>query len=259
MNYIILELLAQTMSFRHPNYQNFHKTLLLPPPTTLYGFVGAALGLSFKNAQAYFIEHIKEFGVHGTHNGKSNDLWKFIKRINKFDFYENAETNNSRDVLIREYLHGCSLLVFFGVNEKSIFNDLLKAFNSPNYALTLGNSDSLVKLNKISSFDANESISIIEKADTLSNCLYKGNVVKEILNKSEKNNNFSLYNTEAEMLPVQFKFDEIKKNKNFTGNYKRTAVKSDDFSFITSKLELNFKVDGIKYNQIFIPTIKLNL
>lgn len=53
MLHCVIEIRSVTASFRNPEFQNFHKSFRLPPPTTLIGLAGAALGLSPKSAQDF--------------------------------------------------------------------------------------------------------------------------------------------------------------------------------------------------------------
>ena len=50
----IIEIATQSSTFKNPDFQNYHKSFFLPPPTTLVGFAGAAIGLSPKKSQEFF-------------------------------------------------------------------------------------------------------------------------------------------------------------------------------------------------------------
>ena len=77
MKYCIVEIVTQTATFRNPEFQNFHKTLPIPPPTTLVGIAGAAMGLSPKSAQLFFEESDFVMGSYCKNQGISTDLWKY--------------------------------------------------------------------------------------------------------------------------------------------------------------------------------------
>ncbi|NJN33797.1 MAG: CRISPR-associated protein Cas5 [Saprospiraceae bacterium] len=54
MNCCLIQVQSQTATFRNPEFQNFHKSFALPPPTTIVGLAGAALGFDAKAAQDFF-------------------------------------------------------------------------------------------------------------------------------------------------------------------------------------------------------------
>jgi CRISPR-associated protein Cas5t len=103
--------------------------------------MGAALGLPFEKAIAFKKEHKITFGVMGSHLGEMRDLWKYIKV---------KEREVLRDVLLREYLTDVTATIAIGVRSEEVINTLEAAFRDPCYALTLGTSDDLVKIRRVS-------------------------------------------------------------------------------------------------------------
>jgi len=82
MEYFVLEIITNTATFRNPDFQNFHKTLNLPPPPTLIGFAGAALGLSPKatttlSILAFTEDHLEKQKTHGNIQTKPEE-WNCI-------------------------------------------------------------------------------------------------------------------------------------------------------------------------------------
>jgi CRISPR-associated protein Cas5t len=138
---LTLDVWAQTASFRIPEQHTFQPTLPLPPITTLIGLMGAALGLAFDEAIAFKKKHAIAFGVIGSHTGEMRDLWKYIKI---------KENETLRDVLIREYVTDFTATIAIGALLEAVMDTIESAFHSPTYALTLGTSDDLVKLRRIS-------------------------------------------------------------------------------------------------------------
>ena len=138
---VTLDVWAQTASFRIPEQHTFQPTLPLPPITTLIGWMGAALGLTLEEAIAFKKEHDIAFGVIGSHMGEMRDLWKYTKI---------KEKETLRDVLIREFMTDFAATIAIGAPGEEIVNVLEAAFHNPEYALTLGTSDDLVKLRRIS-------------------------------------------------------------------------------------------------------------
>jgi CRISPR-associated protein Cas5t len=139
---VTLDVWAQTASFRIPEQHTFQPTLPLPPITTLIGCMGAALGLTFDEAIAYKKKHAIAFGVIGSHKGEMRDLWKYSKI---------KESETLGDVLIREYMTDFSATIAIGAPLEEVVTTIETAFHAPTYALTLGTSDDLIKLRRISS------------------------------------------------------------------------------------------------------------
>lgn len=134
-NYLVVEAFAECASYRIPEYHNFHKTLPLPPPTAIVGMAGAALGLSPSDAQTFFDENSLEMGIYGTKQGIFSDLWKI----------ESTKRDTDSSVLKREYLFSNRYMFAFGADE-GLIQKLDDAFARNHYALTAGNSDSLMKI-----------------------------------------------------------------------------------------------------------------
>lgn len=239
MKFCILELRSVTASFRNPEFQNFHKTLHLPPPTTMVGFAGAALGLSPKAAQEWFSDGNWHLGICGVSEGYTKDLWK----------YRTLDSNPEKasSIILRELMFNNRFLMAFGTQEIVKAELLLTAFSSPKYALTLGTSDALVKV--VSARLASEMVTRKE----IANSLTAGNILSEILEKPFNGEDFSLYTTSEPIaydLPVLFQYDS---------DYGiRRVVKRKTFSFIGEKMELNFEVGGVMHDGNFIPIFKLH-
>ncbi len=240
MNNIVVEIVSQTASFRDPGFQNFHKSLELPPPTTVVGMAGAALGLSALKAQEYFEDNNIRIGVYGFYRGKCSDTWKYSKRTKEMWLYK---TELDGSIIQREFLiHGKFFLSFSG--ESTIIDKLSNAFRHPVYALTLGNSDSLAKIINIEK-DATET-----ESNEIEHAIIEGNVIDNVLRLAPEKFEFSIYQTSEPIaydLPVLFHYDS---------DYgKRKVARLKTFSFIGKKMKLNYSIKGLKYRGIFIPTI----
>lgn len=233
MNYCIIELKSQTATFRIAEFQNFHKTLPLPPPTTLIGLGGAALGLSPKMSQEFFYENKFLLGVCGKSNGIAKDLWKY-------NDFENGS------IIFREILIGNHFYCAFGCADDEKVTQIGEAFNNPKFALTLGSSDSLAKVQRIV-YKENTS-----ESNNLKNCIIEGNIVTEVLEKALENPVFSIHTSSeptALDIPVKFEYD---------GNYgMRSVSKRKILSIISTPMELNVKKEGLMHEGSFIPLINL--
>ncbi|HQO10050.1 MAG TPA: CRISPR-associated protein Cas5 [Clostridiales bacterium] len=231
MENLVLKISTQSATFRIPEFQNFHKSFMLPPPTTIIGLIGAALGLSPKAAQRFFNENDFKIGVAGTSKGKAKDLWKY-----------NDFKNGS--IIKKEVLfHSEFVIVIHGDNPK--IEELRKAFSYPVYALTLGNSDSLAKVKIVNDFTVTES-------DELENCIVAGNIAGEVLENISNGLPFSIYSkAEQTIYEMPTRFD-------YESDYGvRRVVKRKLFSIIGRKMKLNLKLSGITVDEQFVPYFSL--
>lgn len=245
MKNFLVEIQSQTASFRNPDFQNFHKSLELPPPTTIIGLAGAALGLPPLQAQEFFEESEFKVGVYGFFEGKCNDTWKYDRRHRKRGLRYDPELDGS--VIQKEFLIQNTFLIAFSAENKEKMEKLYSAFESPVYALTMGNSDSLAFVKSITT-DASFS-----KNDQLQHCMLEGDVIDEVIRLTPDKMEFSIYQSSSEPithdLPIRFEYES---------DYgKRNISSISTFSIINDKMKLNFEVEGLTYNDIFIPLFKL--
>lgn len=136
----VINAYAETASFRVPETHTFHQTLPMPPVTTLTGLIGAALDLSFEDAMAYRERGGVHFGLKASFTGEMKDLWKYDK-------IKSDEV--IKDVLVREFLVDYTLDLIVASEKEETLKEIRAGFEAPRYALTLGNSDSLMKIIKI--------------------------------------------------------------------------------------------------------------
>jgi CRISPR-associated protein Cas5t len=239
MNYCVVELRTMTATFRNPEFQNFHKTLHLPPPTTLVGLAGAALGKSPKAAQEYFERDHWSLGIWGTSEGYTKDLWK----------YRTLDSNPDKasSIVLREILFDNLWVAVFGCEKKERVEEVLAAFRQPVYALTLGSSDSLAKV--VSADIITETI----ETTRMEYCLVPGNVMADVQEHIFDGNEFSIYTTSEPIafdLPVRFQYES---------DYGvRRVVRRKTLSFIGAPMTLNYSVLGIRYAERFIPIFPLH-
>jgi len=243
MNSFCVEIVSETASFRNPEFQNYHKTLNLPPPSTIIGLAGAAMGLSALMAQHFFDDHEFEIGIVGHHEGKVKDTWKYNKRSSAMHLYDPLLDGS---IVKREHLiKNLFFIVFASDNEISI-NKLKNSFENPIFALTMGNSDALAKIKAI-----HDDLIIMED-NKVSNCLLAGDAIGEVLKQAGKNPVFSIYQSSEPIkfdLPVRF---------NYKSDYgKRSIARVETFSFVTIEMQLNFNVRGVRCKNLFIPVFKL--
>jgi len=243
MHSFCIEIISQTASFKNPEFQNFHKTLDLPPPTTIIGLAGAALGLSPPMAQAFFEEANFQIGIAGSFGGRMVDTWKYNKRTTNMHLYDPLLDGS---VIKREHIvHNQFLLAFCSEDEAKLAR-LKEAFLNPYFALTMGNSDALAFVKTV------EENKEIEEYDRLENCILAGDVVGEVMRNAAKNLVFSIYQTAEPItfdLPIRFEY---------SSDYgKRTVSATSTFSFIGHEMQLNFKAKGVFFKNKFLPIFKL--
>lgn len=242
MKICIVEIFTQTATFRNPEFQTFHKSLYLPPPTSIIGLAGAALGLSPKRSQDFFNDDFK-FGVYGRSEGIAKDLWKY-----RYDKAEKNITQYTTSIIKKEFLFNNFFLIAFNSTNIDKLNKLENAFKNPYYSLTFGNSDSLVLIKKILILEKEK----IEESKEVEFCLLEGNILDEVLNNKDNSFNFSIYSTSDPIiydLPIRFNYEE---EYGF-----RSVSKRKTFSIIGKKMLLNIHKSGIFYNNIFIPLFKI--
>ncbi|MEX0607958.1 MAG: CRISPR-associated protein Cas5 [Balneolaceae bacterium] len=244
MKNFVVEIKSQTASFRDPDFQNFHKTLDLPPPTTIIGLAGAALGLSPLQSQEFFEKDDFQIGIYGNYDGRCNDTWKYDRRHSNRGLKYDPEMDGS--VIQKEFLIQNTFLIAFSSANEEKLDELFSAFLSPAYALTMGNSDSLAFVKSVHK-DVESA-----KRDTVDHCLVQGDIIDEVMRMAPQKMDFSIYQTSEPItydLPTRFEYES---------DYGKRAVSSiSTFSLIGEQMKLNFEVEGLSHNNNFIPLFDL--
>ncbi|RBQ24047.1 MAG: hypothetical protein ALMCE001_14610 [Methanocorpusculum sp. MCE] len=224
-----------TASFRVPETHTFHQTLPLPSRTMMIGLMGAALGLSLDEAHQFADESGIRVSVSGTHQGVMKDLWNYRKVTTKEFSAEELKNRPNYSVLTREYLVYPSFTFVYAAETKENLEKVRRAFESPVYALTAGNSDDLLKIQKVSPIEDAQS----EVLATFENTVLPGDVsslctydVKALL--KDKPITFSLKMPEVFSLPTGF---------SFKGTI-RTGVKPRAFTFVSNPVSLKEPLHG---------------
>ncbi|WP_322797936.1 CRISPR-associated protein Cas5 [Thermoflexus sp.] len=138
---------APVASFRRPIDHNYQRTLPLPPPTTLIGIAGAALGLSDRElwAPGGFARQLKVSAWMEAEPGRARDMWTVLKikggRI------------AGRSPYFRELLFYTRYVLIYGGPEE-ILTRLEQAFRDPAYPLSLGREDELAEVEEIALAEA---------------------------------------------------------------------------------------------------------
>lgn len=245
MKYFVLEIITKTATFRNPEFQNFHKTLILPPPTTIIGFAGAAMGLTPKASQDFFETNNCEFGVYGKSNGKAKDIWKYTNKTNGAELH-NYHPDYFGSVITKEILFENKFLICFGLENLEAYKQLFSAFQNPKFALTLGNSDSLAFIKTVLEIDK------VTEYNIMSNCMIEGNVIDNVLSNVNTDTEFSIYDNSV---PVNY---DLPTRFNYSADYgSRTVSDVRTFSIIGAEMKLNYELSGVMYDNVFLPLCKM--
>ncbi len=135
-------------SFRRPLDHNYQRTLPMPPPTTLLGIAGAALGLSDREvwAQDSPLRQVKVSVWMDAEPGRARDMWTLLKiKGGKME----------RSPYIRELLFFARYTLLYGGDEP-LLQELERAFRDPAYPLSLGREDELLLVEGIALETASE-------------------------------------------------------------------------------------------------------
>ena len=156
-----------TGSFREPGSHLYQATLPLPPVSAVVGMAGAALGKSFEDAWRFATDSKLCVGVSGTSKGRGIDLWNYRKVADAKGEDEKAQKNRynlskiaRRDIVNREFLADLTVTVFYAAQDKDKVEVLHQAFEDPVYALSLGSSDDIVIIRKVSGVCTVEAVDV---------------------------------------------------------------------------------------------------
>jgi len=133
---------APVTSFRRPLDHNYQRTLPMPPPTTLIGIAGAALGLSDRELWAPDspVRGLKVSVWMEEGPGRARDMWTVLK-IKSGKIAE-------RSPYFRELLFFVRYTLLYG-GEESLLQRLEAAFRDPVYPLSLGREDELALVEEV--------------------------------------------------------------------------------------------------------------
>jgi CRISPR/Cas system-associated protein Cas5 (RAMP superfamily) len=134
--------------------------LPLPPKTTVAGMIGSALGISPKEINDEWLKKDRfKMGIAGKSNGKANDLWQ----IRKYETKQIAAYNKGTEtapyktaVIVRELLYSSDYLIYLSFANKDDNNRILEKLNHPEWALSLGREDELIRITEVKNIEINE-------------------------------------------------------------------------------------------------------
>lgn len=232
-----VEGVSLTASFRSPETHTFHKTLPLPPKTTIIGMMGAALGLGLEDAHNFFEENGFSVGVYGSNKGLMRDLWNYRKLTGKEYTEDDIKKRKHYSVLIREYLYENQFIFYFGSNNLEKLQHLRLAFFSPTYPLTVGNSDDMFKICKIGNIIEGDEC----KLDKFEYTILPGDLSQLYKNDIDFNQIpivQSVSTPQVFLLPTKFAFN---------GDERRVSERQK-FTFVSTPVKLKQEIDGYIVN-----------
>lgn len=127
-----------------PEDVRYHRTLQLPPRTTLLGFAGAALGLD--ETELYIkwdngpplSDRLQVAAKLNEIGGNVQDHWTIVK------FVEGK--NPLRAIQVREQLFRPLYTIYFASIDSELVKNIKEKINDPRYPLSLGRDDELVRV-----------------------------------------------------------------------------------------------------------------
>lgn len=142
MEVLVVEVGGAIVSFRRPLDHNYQRTLPHPPPTTLLGLAGAALGLSEERlwAKDSVVNSFKVAVLSADEPGRAKDMWTIMK-------IKGAKIAGPSPYF-RELLCYPRYLLIFG-GETALLSRLGQAFEDPVYPLSLGREDELIHVRSV--------------------------------------------------------------------------------------------------------------
>lgn len=142
MKVLCVTLRAPVASFRRPLEHTYQRTLPLPPPTTILGVAGAALGLSDRElwAPGSILQHTRVSAWMEVEPSRARDLWTVLKL--------KGGKIAERSPYFRELLFFTRYTLVYG-DEERILAALYDAFQDPAYPLSLGREDELALVEEI--------------------------------------------------------------------------------------------------------------
>lgn len=160
MKFIRIKCSGCLNSFRQPDFHTYHKTLPLPPKTTVAGMIGGALGISPESINEEWLKNNRfQMGIVGKSNGKANDLWQIRKYDTKqISAYKQGKesTPYKTAVIVRELLYASEFTLYLHFESQKDLERVFTKIQNPEWALSLGREDELIIVREIKLIDLEE-------------------------------------------------------------------------------------------------------
>lgn len=153
MRFLRIKCFGSFNSYRQPDFHTYHKTLPLPPKTTIAGLIGSALGISPTEVnEEWLLKDRFKMGIIGTNNGQANDLWQ-IRKYKETEIKDYYKGKTSKPyftaVIVRELLFQSKIILYLTFNNENDFDSIKNALFAPKWALSLGREDELIKIESV--------------------------------------------------------------------------------------------------------------
>jgi len=139
---LLVAVRASVASFRRPLDHNYQRSLPLPPPTTIIGLAGAALGLSDRQLWAADspLHQVTVAAWADAEPGRARDMWTVLK--------VKGGKIAERSPYFRELLFFARYTLVYG-GPDDVLERLAAAFADPVYPLSLGREDELALVDEV--------------------------------------------------------------------------------------------------------------
>ncbi len=138
MRALAVQIRAPVASFRRRLDHTYQRTLPLPPPTTLIGLAGAAMGIDTATlwSDASPLRTLKVQALAQNQPGRATDMWTLLK-------IDGGKMK--RSPYLREMLYDAQFTLLYG-GDDDLLVQLRDAFQKPAYPLSLGREDELAHI-----------------------------------------------------------------------------------------------------------------
>jgi len=214
MKVLRIKLRAYTASFRKPQNMKIQDSFPFPPPTTIIGLFGAAMGLKHDQALKLFENSLMGIKVNGS-VAEGYDLWK-IRKTDK------SRKKTFKSLVKRQFYYFPEYRIYL-LDDEKLLQRLYQALKTPIYALSLGRDDELITHVNPEFIEGN----FITQGE-IENVLIKGTLEPGQITPSELNNQ-----------PIK-KLGVYRLTRNFQINSRkgyRTPVGYCEYTFVNVKVE----------------------
>lgn len=231
MHILHIELRGLTASFRVPHMFKYHRSLPLPPYTSIVGMCGAAVGKDYATAQTLFELLGLEVGIAGSYSGMGYDTWRVY-----------TTKNSESDVVERQFFYKPRYHVVFASKDERAIDLCEKAFRYPYYPLSLGRPDDLANAIVYPRFEA-ETVPVTSLRNTVITGTPVAQIQESLLDPSDPTDHGP--STLLYRLPIRFRFPD-------GSSQYRVACEYRDFTFIgPHTITVREAITGIR-----IPVVK---
>lgn len=220
---LAVQVKAPVASFRRRLDHTYQRTLPLPPPTTLRGLAGAALGVDAATlwSDSHWLQEVKVQVLAQNQPGRATDMWTLLKlKAGKME----------RSPYLRELLFDAHFTLLYGSSEERLMQ-LHDAFQQPAYPLSLGREDELLQI---------ESCQLVECLTTIPPCIFYGTILPGDLRLLNARPVFvegaSFEPAVVERLPIRFQIGK---------HGERDPVDPRDFTFLPYTVQVEIDAGSL--------------